>query len=164
MIKLEDQPRTACELKSRRGSAYSCITDADGDGRFETYFLTQVFNEIFLGSIGDDFAVFPLAGSVEITEIDAQSRTPDIGLELKVERLSKGVVKYRICLRPSWEGKYYKQAPCSKEPVQAELDDSGRVSIQGQRVRLIPAEGKPSSVIVESSPSDFEFSTSFSLF
>lgn len=163
MIRLEDDPWSACELKRSRGSAYACITDSNRDGRFDTYFGTQVFNEILLGSIGGDSSFEPLSGPVDLAEIDSRTNTPRIDLELKFDGMSANGVRYRICTSISWPAKYYNERSCLRRPIQSQLDSTGSAVIFGQRVGFGRVRSKPLSLHVEHNRADVEFSTSFSL-
>lgn len=164
MVRLEDDPRSFCELKSSRGSAFDCFTDTDGDGKVDTFFGTQVFNEIFLGSIGDDGGFTPLAGPVELAELDPRTNTPMISLELKYDGMSGNVVKYRVCMNTSWESKFYGERSCQRRSMQAQLDSTGSAVIFGQKIRFEGVRGKPPTLYIEYSQEDFEFPTTFSLF
>jgi hypothetical protein len=160
---LQDDPRKFCEIRNSKGSAFDCLFDTDRDGKADTYFGTQVFNEIFLGSIGDDGGFAPLASPVDLAEVDPKSQAPQIDLELKFDGMSDNIVKYRLCMKTSWRSKYYDERSCLRRTIQAQMDASRSALIHGQKVRFDRVRDKPPSVYVEYGREYFEFPTSFSL-
>lgn len=164
LVRLRDDPRSLCELKNSRGSAFDCVSDTNGDGKIDTFFGTQVFNEFFLGSIGDDGGFAPLASPVDLAAINPRTGAPKIDLELKLDGLSGNIVKYRVCLNTSWKSKYYSERSCLRRTRQAQLDGTGSAIIYGQKIRFDGVRGKPPSIYIEYAQDDYDFSTNFSLF
>jgi hypothetical protein len=160
-VRLQDDPRKYCEMRNSRGSAFDCLADTDGDGKADTFFGTQVFNEIFLGSIGDDGGFAPLVAPVDLVAIDPRTNAPRIDLELKYDGMSGNVVKYRTCMLTSWESKYYGERSCLRKSLEAQLDATGSAMIYGQKIRFEGVRGKPPSIHVEYGRKDFEFPTYF---
>lgn len=161
LVRLIDDPRSLCELKNSRGSAFDCVTDTDGDGKIDTFFGTQVFNEIFLGSIGDDGGFAPLSSPVELTALNPRTGAPKIDLELKFDGISGTIVKYRVCVNTSWKSKYYGERSCLRRTAKAQLDATGSALIYGQKIRFSGVAAKPSTIFVEYGRDDVEFSTNF---
>ena len=164
MIRLADDPRSACELQSRGSSAFACIRDTNSDGKYDTYFGTQVFNTFFVGSIGDDGGFEALAGPVVLTEIDAKANTPPINLFLDFGGQKSSEVKYRVCLWEGWDSKYPSRGACLRRSGVATLDSSGNALIYGKKIRFDGLKSKPKSIFVDHNPEDVPFSTGFSIF
>lgn len=162
MIPLADDRRSVCELSSRRGSNFSCLADTDNDGKLDTYFGTQVFNELFLGSIGDDGGFQRLPGPIDLVRLNPKTDTPRISLELKFNATVPGGMKYRVCTNVSWRSKYYHERSCLVRTEQTSLDASGWAVILGQRVRFDGVRFKPAYVTVDYNKHDVPFTTSWS--
>ncbi len=161
LVRLVDDPRSLCELKNSRGSAFDCVSDTNGDGKIDTFFGTQVFNEIFLGSIGDDGGFAPLSSPVDLAAVDPRTGAPKIDLELKFDGISGNIVKFRVCVKTSWKSKYYDERSCLRRTANAPIDATGSAMIYGQKIRFENVRGKPPSIYVEYGRSDHEFATNF---
>ena len=112
MVPLVDDPYSVCEIRRHEGSAFACLKDTDHDGKFETYFGTQTFNEIFLGSIGDDGGFEDLTQSVSLQEVDPKLKTPEIDLKIKFKKISNGILYYEMCTKITWPSKYFSAEIC----------------------------------------------------
>lgn len=159
MVPLDDRPDSVCELLRHAGSAFTCLRDTDGDGAFDTYFGTQVFNAIFLGSTGDDGGFERLISPIHLSEVDPRGQSPEIYLDVRYEGFSSGLLSYTSCLRITWEDKYYPSRSCSSRPVKAELDGSNRAAIYGQKISFAGVGQKPPTVTVDYNANDFVFSS-----
>jgi hypothetical protein len=161
MVPLADDSYRVCELRRHGGSAFACLADTDRDGMFDTYFGTQTFNEIFLGSIGDDGGFERLSQPVGLRKVDPKVATPEIGLELKFKGNSNGLVEYVVCTKITWEEKYFAPRSCTKKSLKSQLDPSGRATVFGQSASFTNVEAKPPRLDVKYAKTDFEFSTRF---
>ena len=159
MIPLEDDPQSACVLRTLAGSNFACLSDRDNDGVYDTYFGTQVFNEIFFGSIGDDGAFTALSKGVELAQVDPKTETPRIDLAIKPHNVANGRLKYTACVYISWDSRYYDEPSCTVKPQEASLDSSGRATIYGQTVGLSNIKSSTPSIEVQYGLADFDFPT-----
>jgi hypothetical protein len=161
MIPLHDDGRSVCELSSRRGSNFSCLTDSDNDGALDTYFGTQVFNEIFLGSIGDDGGFERLPYPIELASLNPKMETPQILIELKMRGTKADAIRFDVCTNTSWKSKYYQEHSCTKVTQTAPLNSSGQAMILGNQVQIDGLSAKPSYLTVDHNKADVAFSTTW---
>jgi hypothetical protein len=162
MIPLVDDPYSVCELRRHEGSAFACLTDTDHDGKYDTYFGTQVFNEIFLGSIGDDSRFEQLSQPAELREVDPRKDAPEINLELKYYGMSDGYVKYVTCTHITWKAKYFHERYCNGNTIRSAVDASGNAIVLGQTISFVNAKAEKPHLTIRHSKTDFSFSASFS--
>jgi hypothetical protein len=162
MVPLADDPHSVCELRAHAGSAFACLTDTDGDGKFDTYFGTQVFNEIFLGSIGDDSGFEKLSQPVELRKVDPKITTPEISLEMNYYGITDGFAQYTVCTKISWKSRYFHERYCNKKTIKSKINDDMNISVFGQTISMVDAESGSQKLTIEYNKYDFEFSTRFS--
>lgn len=99
MVPVDGNMRKFCRLERHEGSAFGCLHDEDGDGRFDGYFGTQVFKEFFTGSVGDDGGHQPLTAPVSYVEVDSVAESPNIDLEfIYVGLRNRTEIIQRVCL------------------------------------------------------------------
>ncbi len=98
MVPVDGSHRKFCRFERHLGSAFGCLSDADGDNRLDAYFGTQVFKEFFTGSVGDDGGHEILKGPVSFKEVDPYTRAPEIDLEFLYLGRSGDKISYQFCL------------------------------------------------------------------
>jgi len=157
MVPLEDDSHSACTLRTLAGSAFACLSDTDGDGAYDTFFGTQVFNEIFFGSIGDDGGFSPLVQRVNLLAVDPKVETPKIDIAVKPKSIVKSKLIYTVCVFISWESRYYDRPICSVNNQQSPLNSDGIVTIYGQNLIFPDPGNSPKKFNVEHGKVDFNF-------
>ncbi|MBO9715051.1 hypothetical protein [Sphingomonas sp.] len=167
MTHVDGRDDMACEILRRGGSAFDCLSDTDHDGRFETFFATQVFNEIFLGSIGDDghFRSLPDPATLDAVE---SGEAPVVKLGILNEGSSKLEFRYRICALIARDkivfGSDTTSVSCLADRRVASLASMPiAINAYGSDIRVVEVTSKLATMQVGHTRSGGEFRTSWSM-
>ena len=140
MIPIDGDSTKVCELLEHLGSSFDCLTDTNGDGAFDTFFGTQVFNSFMIGSIGDDGGFEPLVKPVLASAVDPLTETPLIELGIRYLGLSKNQIKFELCVRlaPSASHgiKYNNNELCQRSMSIPVVESKSILIIYGMRLPL----------------------------
>lgn len=150
MVPLADDPKSACELLRSVGSAFYCLTDNDGDGRFDSFFGTQVFQEFFVNSLGDDGGFQPVA-PVAWTPVDPKTAAPDFPVTVVYKGLSGQAAKYDVFVQVVRDKSVFMPPSFGKD---VKLPIGSTAGVFGSSVELRSVEGNVATFVVRRGVAD----------
>ena len=112
IVPADNELKKFCRFERHMGSAFGCLRDADGDGRFESYYGAQVFKEFFVGTVGDEGGSEALNSPISYKEVNPSVDAPEIDLEfVYLGKKNDNKILFRFCFsKKIYDGRTFYQS------------------------------------------------------